>query len=564
MSDGGFLDGTSHRRSRSPSMHPSTSAFLAMGTVPRDTEEGRAFLQSRIASFGRLGFVLNVFFYVFSTLVIGFLGVDGGFTLHIFYYGFSAALLLNAFTSGIEWMVGARGNWSALRLYVIDAAGMFALSLVVAVAIQWLDPIARPEMLAILTIGNTLIVRAVMIPCSAKHTGWLSAGCTVPLVVLTYVYYTTHPLENAPTGPMGYAWFAFLMVSPAIIVPTYVSHIIYGLTQQVREATQLGQYTLDEKIGEGGMGIVYKAHHAMLRRPTAVKLLPPQRAGEHNLVRFEREVQLTSMLTHPNTIAIYDFGRTPEGVFYYAMEYLDGIDLEDLVEHAGRVSAARTIHILMQVADALDEAHGIGLIHRDIKPANILLCERGPTPDVAKVLDFGLVKRLAARSDDPSLSAVNEITGTPLFLSPEAVLTPDKVDARSDIYALGCVGYYLLTGTHVFSAPTVVEICGHHVHSVPTPPSSRTDSPVPADLEAAIMSCLEKAPEKRPEGASALYETLRRCDDYQKWDPSDARQWWRDQGREIRARLRDASRPVIEGARPRTIAVDIRTRASQG
>ena len=198
------------------------------------------------------------------------------------------------------------------------------------------------------------------------------------------------------------------------------------------------------------MGIVYRAHHALLRRPTAVKLLPAGRAGESNLSRFEREVQLTSSLTHPNTVAIYDYGHTPDGIFYYAMEYLDGMDLEELVELDGAQDPARVVHVLRQVCGALAEAHGVGLVHRDIKPANILLCERGGIPDTAKVVDFGLVKQLSTSGVGPGVSTVNNIMGTPLYLSPEAITSPEKVDARSDLYALGAVAYYLVTGKAVF------------------------------------------------------------------------------------------------------------------
>ena len=210
----------------------------------------------------------------------------------------------------------------------------------------------------------------------------------------------------------------------------------------------------------------------MLRRPTAIKLLPPERAGEDNLARFEREVQLTAQLTHPNTVAIYDYGRTPDGVFYYAMEYLDGINLEELVR-AARPAAGRAASSASstQVCGALAEAHGRGLIHRDIKPANIILYERGGEPDVAKVVDFGLVKRADGRRARRDVTSAIVLTGTPLYMSPEAITTPDAVDARSDLYALGAVGYFLLTGKPVFEAASMAEAFGHHLHTVPMPPS---------------------------------------------------------------------------------------------
>jgi serine/threonine-protein kinase len=198
----------------------------------------------------------------------------------------------------------------------------------------------------------------------------------------------------------------------------------------------------------------FRASHAMLRRPTAVKLLRPDLAGEDALQRFEREVQLTSQLTHPNTIAIYDYGRTPDGTFYYAMEFLDGMHLETLVSRHGPQGAPRVIHILSQVCGSLAEAHEHGLIHRDIKPANIILCERGNQHDVAKVVDFGLVKNIEA-PDDIAISAATTITGTPLFMSPETIKSPDRVDGRNDLYSVGAVGYYLLTGKQLSSAKTL-------------------------------------------------------------------------------------------------------------
>src|SRR6185503_3012449 len=211
---------------------------------------------------------------------------------------------------------------------------------------------------------------------------------------------------------------------------------------EVRDARRLGRYTLLEKIGEGGMGAVYSVRHAMLRRPTAMKLLPPQKFGAQNVARFEREVQLTARLTHPNTIRIFDYGRTPDGIFYYAMEYLDGANLAEVIAEGGPMPAGRVIHILDQVAGALTEAHGIGLIHRDVKPANIILTEQGGVPDVAKILDFGLVKEMGETGADP-LTHADTLTGTPMYMSPEAIAAPDQVDARADLYALGAVGYYL-------------------------------------------------------------------------------------------------------------------------
>ena len=288
------------------------------------------------------------------------------------------------------------------------------------------------------------------------------------------------------------------------------------------------------------MGVVYKATHAFLRRPTAIKLLPMERAGEHNITRFEREVQLTSMLTHPNTVSVYDFGRTPEGTFYYAMEYLEGIDLQTLVDTDGPQNPGRVVHIMLQAVGALVEAHSVGLIHRDVKPANINLSERSGTPDVVKVLDFGLVKQLGSPDAKTSASQVNNIIGTPLYLSPEAITAPSTLDGRADLYALGAVGYYLLTGMPPFTGASIVEVCGHHLHTQPIPPSVRLGRPVPEDLERVILACLAKSPADRPADAKALKRLLAGIKARGEWSEESAHAWWDEKGRAIIAQKRES------------------------
>jgi serine/threonine protein kinase len=350
----------------------------------------------------------------------------------------------------------------------------------------------------------------------------------------------------------------FLAVSwcgVAVAIATLNSRTLYGLRKQIIEAGKLGQYTLQEKIGEGGMGVVYRATHAMLRRPAAIKLLSRDRTSENDLGRFEREVQLTSRLAHPNTVSIFDYGRTSDGVFYYAMEYLDGMDLDRLIQADGPLEPPRAIHILAQVSGALAEAHALGLIHRDIKPANIVLTERADEPDVVKVVDFGLVKTLGRNLGDSDVTAA--IIGTPLYLAPEAVTSPDTVDGRADLYALGAVAYFLLTGKTVFEAATVVEMCSKHLLEQPISPSKRLGKVLSADLEGLVLACLAKDRDVRPASATVLREALLACEDARRYDPQLSRDWWRDRGATLRASGRSGAQ---SGSSPPTMAIDLRGR----
>lgn len=320
--------------------------------------------------------------------------------------------------------------------------------------------------------------------------------------------------------------YALLAIcSAAIFVFSLIVARLQRQAQKTAIASQkLGQYTLERKLGTGGMGVVYKGMHAVLRRPTAIKMLNVDKVNEDSIKRFEREVQITSQLNNPNTVAIYDFGRTVEGVFYYAMEYLDGIDLQMLVDRYGPQSEARVIHILQQICGSLFEAHSLGLVHRDIKPANIMFNRRGGEPDVVKVLDFGLVKAI----DDQKQSSMTSdgLTGTPLYMSPEAIQSPQSVDTRSDIYAVGAVGYFLLTGQPVFSASNIVELCQMHVSRAPDPPSLRLGKAVSPELESSLMACLDKSRAKRPQTTRDLSLLLSRAPAANEWSVEEADAWW--------------------------------------
>ena len=254
-------------------------------------------------------------------------------------------------------------------------------------------------------------------------------------------------------------------------------------------------------------------------------MLEAERATEEATKRFEREVQAASSLTHPNTIAIYDYGHTPDGAFYYAMEYLEGITITQLVEGDGAQPEARVVHLMKQAAGSLAEAHATELIHRDLKPSNVMLCARGGALDFVKVLDFGLVR---GRQEDVQLTSERSLTGTPLYLSPEAVEAPDTMDARSDIYQLGAIAYYLLVGRPVFQGETLVELLSQHLHAKPTRPSELLGHAVSPDLEALILSCLEKDRELRPRDGASLLLALETCRVAGVWRQADAESWWQE------------------------------------
>jgi CHASE1-domain containing sensor protein len=320
------------------------------------------------------------------------------------------------------------------------------------------------------------------------------------------------------------------------------------ITRLRRQVERVGPYRLVARLGGGAMGVVWEARHALLRRPTAIKLLAPGTQGERSLARFEREVQLTAGLTHPSTIAIYDYGRTADGVFYYAMELVHGINLLQLVELEGPQKPARVIHLLRQACGALAEAHAAGLIHRDVKPANLMVCVQGGIPDFLKVLDFGLVKDLANVSDmtqtglivgeDAGLSQDGSLLGTPLYMAPEGMSDPSRVDARADIFAVGAVGYFLLVGRSPFPGKTALEVFRMQRAGPPFPLSEAALHPVPTCLQETIARCLAVHRAERPDSAETLGEMLDACTVDPPWNADEARAWWQDRGAQGLAAVR--------------------------
>ena len=316
-------------------------------------------------------------------------------------------------------------------------------------------------------------------------------------------------------------------LSPPLIaacISIFAAHTIHGARTSAFQARRLAQYRLIELIGQGGMGRVYEAEHLLLKRSCAIKLIQPDKNAEpRTLRRFAREVRATAQLTHPHTVQVYDYGQTNEGIFFFAMELLPGMNLGELIKRTGPLSPERTVHFLIQVSDALREAHGMGLIHRDIKPGNIFISERGGIRDYTKLLDFGVVREVKV---DPSLSQTSlMIAGTPSFMAPEQATHPEQNDARSDLYSLGMVGYYMLTGRVPFKGQTPIQIMMAQVNDTPTPPSEHRAG-IPSDLEKIILKCLEKKAEQRFSNATQLRDALIACACSKDWTVAKASEWW--------------------------------------
>jgi serine/threonine-protein kinase len=344
---------------------------------------------------------------------------------------------------------------------------------------------------------------------------------------------------------------AFLVVIPV--------KIIHGLGQQVRRARELGSYRLEEPLGKGGMGEVFRATHQMLARPAAIKLIRSEIIGSSTptaarviVERFRREAEAAASLRSPHTISLYDFGVSQDGTFFLVMELLDGLDLETLVERFGPVPPERAVHILRQVCDSLAEAHARGLVHRDIKPSNIFTCRMGLEVDFVKVLDFGLVKAVGEDGREATLlTAPDSTTGTPAYIAPETVRGDRVPDHRVDIYTLGCVGYWLLTGRLVFQAPNAIQLMYQHANAAPVPPSERSELEIGPDLDRVILSCLAKLPEDRPQSAGELARMLAAAVPQAAWSEERAHRWW------------DRHHPETAGLQPRDYGHKVLTKTME-
>ncbi len=356
----------------------------------------------------------------------------------------------------------------------------------------------------------------------------LGTVAIMPIGVLAYI--STSPRFAHLLSQNGYTGFIsaqVLIIAIALLVGIVGVHTIGTLRREAFAAKQLGQYRLKKKLGAGGMGEVYLAEHQMMKRPCAVKLIRPEKAGDpRTLARFEREVRETAKLSHWNSIDIYDYGRTADGTFYYVMEYLPGHNIGEIVDDYGVIPAGRAVYLLDQVCAALSEAHGMGLVHRDIKPANIFCAYRGGVYDVIKLLDFGLAKpTLESDNSDTQLTIAGTITGSPLFMSPEQASGDEAIDARSDIYSLGAVMYYMLTGQTPFSGDNPLKVMIAHA-SQDVVPLRKVNSEVPTELEEIVLRCLEKDPDHRFQTVSDLRNSLRDLALENTWSSDQATKWW--------------------------------------
>jgi eukaryotic-like serine/threonine-protein kinase len=398
-------------------------------------------------------------------------------------------------------------------------------------------------MMAQLTMKNVVLLTSILILTYGLYVpkSWRRTALVVgPLALLPFatllVLYLQYPevvvwlgqgsRRNPDTPRVLLLVFDALILLMLAVGSTFGARALSRLRRQVVEARKLGQYRLQRRIGSGGMGEVYLAEHQLLKRPCAVKLIRPCAATDPRaLARFEREVRLTATLSHPNTVDVYDYGRAEDGTYYYVMEYLRGLSLAELVERHGPLPPERAVYLLRQVCGALREAHAAGLIHRDLKPSNIFAARRGGMEDVAKLLDFGLVLP-AATVAVAHLSAEGQIVGTPQYMSPEQARGAHELDERSDIYSLGAVAFYLLTGRPPFEGDNGISVLIAHARDPVTPPSQIRSS-IPEDLEQVVLRCLAKDTAERFEDAESLERALAGCACVQDWDQDRAAQWWR-------------------------------------
>jgi serine/threonine-protein kinase len=427
----------------------------------------------------------------------------------------------------------SRADTSAEGKSTIGLGVMLMNAALISAANAWAMPalpagvpeVGRPSWIALV-----ILIFAMIAPGNPRRmlVASLIAASFDPLAYL--LMWLTGGQHPTLVRALIYCWPSYASAF-VVVVPAKVLH---RLGRRLKEAQELGSYQLIEKLGQGGMGEVWRAEHRLLARDAAIKLVSPELLGardeaesQHALRRFEREAQATAALNSPHTIQVFDFGITQEGIFYYVMELLTGRDLETLVREFGPLPASRAVYLLRQICHSLADAHAHGMVHRDIKPANIYVCRKGLDYDFAKVLDFGLVKiRKRPNTDDSLITMAQGPTGTPAYMAPECILGDVEVDRRADVYALGCVAYFALTGSLVFEADNSLKMLMQHLHTQPTRPSERTELPIPRELDDLIMACLQKDPALRPQNAGELLNMAYGCHCNDSWGQKEARDWW--------------------------------------
>jgi serine/threonine-protein kinase len=405
-----------------------------------------------------------------------------------------------------------------------EIAGALALGLIES-SMPWLDaPVRGSTIVAAWTALCVLVI---------PNTPWKSiVAATLSAAMVPCAHLLAARLVGYP--PMPWNRLAAYSLGPVVVAAwtPFISTRLHQMREDLSRTLDLGSYHLDKLLGRGGMGEVWLARHRLLRRDAAVKLVLPgllAQAGwaERREIqsRFELEAQAMASLRSPHTVALYDFGLSEDGGLYYAMELLDGLDAETMIKQYGAQPAGRVVSLIRQACESLEEAHDSGMVHRDVKPGNLFVCRVGKRTDFVKLLDFGLVKALPD-PEQTRLTMQGDTSGTPAFMSPEQV-RGEEIDARADIYGLGCVAYYLLTGTLVFNQATALSMAAAHVEQAPEPPSRRSELPIPESLERVVLACLAKKREDRPQSAAELAALLEACADVPRWTQADANQWWR-------------------------------------
>jgi len=504
---------------------PGTSGSLPLTADRSFGEEERALLTDRCRLVFGLGLVISLILILLSRAFIDRPQLAANALEGLESWLDAGHLLSFALAFG-SLFVGVPG----VRRLQVTAFTVLAVNMVLVVfSMGVISPDYPPE----LAIALLLFIPAAVIPWRVGYQASLGAiGVAAPALAQVFSYAFMPEAREYWAGRGGQAAFQNHLVVMAVgllilaATSVLVTRTLYSLRRKAHRAKQLGNYTIERKMGRGGMGEVFVARHARMCRPSAVKVLRVSGSLDLDaLARFEREVQLSSSLTHPNTITIFDFGRAGQNTFYYAMEYLEGLDLQRLVQRFGPLTAERMVFLLTQVCGSLAEAHARQIVHRDMKPANIFVTQRGGLFDFVKVLDFGLAKHVES-GDGEGVTKAGLILGTPEYMAPEAIRDEGRVDTRADLYGLGAVAYYLLTGQPPFQCRTHLQTLVDQVRKPPVPPSEVTEIEIPIQLESIVLKCLEKWPEERYQSVEEIDAALRSVPLEETWNLDRAREWW--------------------------------------